>query len=211
MAQQIAPTKGNLIATKKSLYLATMGYDLMDRKRNILIREMMQLVGQSKTLRQEIGITFEKAYKALEKANIRMGVIEETAKNIPIEDGLEIRFRSVMGVDIPMLTMEERQFTPSYGMVNTNADLDYAYVCFNQVKKLSVTLAELDNSVYRLANAIVKTQHRANALKNVVIPNYHNVTTFISSALEEKEREEFSRLKVIKTNKNRAAETESSY
>lgn len=206
MAQQVFPTKGNLIASKKSLSLATMGYDLMDRKRNILIREMMQLVDQSKALRKEIGITFEKAYKALEKANIRTGVIEEAAKNVPIEDGLEIRFRSVMGVDIPMVSMEESKLLPSYGMVSTNADLDYAYVCFNQVKKLSVTLAELDNSVYRLANAIVKTQRRANALKNVVIPNYQHITKFITSALEEKEREEFSRLKVIKSSKEKAAQ-----
>lgn len=206
MAQQVFPTKGNLIASKKSLSLATMGYDLMDRKRNILIREMMQLVDQSKALRKEIGITFEKAYKALEKANIRTGVIEEAAKNVPVEDGLEIRFRSVMGVDIPMVSMEESKLLPSYGMVSTNADLDYAYVCFNQVKKLSVTLAELDNSVYRLANAIVKTQRRANALKNVVIPNYQHITKFITSALEEKEREEFSRLKVIKSSKEKAAQ-----
>lgn len=206
MAQQVFPTKGNLIASKKSLSLATMGYDLMDRKRNILIREMMQLVDQSKALRKEIGITFEKAYKALEKANIRTGVIEEAAKNVPVEDGLEIRFRSVMGVDIPMVSMEESRLLPSYGMVSTNADLDYAYVCFNQVKKLSVTLAELDNSVYRLANAIVKTQRRANALKNVVIPNYQHITKFITSALEEKEREEFSRLKVIKSSKEKAAQ-----
>lgn len=206
MAQQVFPTKGNLIASKKSLSLATMGYDLMDRKRNILIREMMQLVDQSKALRKEIGITFEKAYKALEKANIRTGVIEEAAKNVPVEDGLEIRFRSVMGVDIPMVSMEESRLLPSYGMVGTNADLDYAYVCFNQVKKLSVTLAELDNSVYRLANAIVKTQRRANALKNVVIPNYQHITKFITSALEEKEREEFSRLKVIKSSKEKAAQ-----
>lgn len=206
MSQQVFPTKGNLIASKKSLALATMGYDLMDRKRNILIREMMQLVDQSKALRKEIGITFEKAYKALEKANIRTGVIEEAAKNVPVEDGLEIRFRSVMGVDIPMVSMEESRLLPSYGMVSTNADLDYAYVCFNQVKKLSVTLAELDNSVYRLANAIVKTQRRANALKNVVIPNYQHITKFITSALEEKEREEFSRLKVIKSSKEKAAQ-----
>lgn len=206
MAQQVFPTKGNLIASKKSLSLATMGYDLMDRKRNILIREMMQLVDQSKALRKEIGITFEKAYKALEKANIRTGVIEEAAKNVPVEDGLEIRFRSVMGVDIPMVSMEESRLLPSYGMVSTNSDLDYAYVCFNQVKKLSVTLAELDNSVYRLANAIVKTQRRANALKNVVIPNYQHITKFITSALEEKEREEFSRLKVIKSSKEKAAQ-----
>ena len=64
-------------------------------------------------------------------------------------------------------------------------------------------LAEVDNSVYRLANAIKKTQTRANALKNIVIPRYQGIVKFISDSLDEKEREEFSRLKVIKAQKQR--------
>ena len=47
MAQQVFPTKSNLMATKRSLALATQGYDLMDRKRNILVREMMQLIDRA--------------------------------------------------------------------------------------------------------------------------------------------------------------------
>lgn len=208
MAQQVFPTKGNLLSAQKSLALATMGYDLMDRKRNILIREMMTLVDQSKKLRKEIGETFEQAYKALQKANISTGVIERAAQAVPVEDGLDIHFRSVMGVDIPMVELSEKALSPSYGLLETNSELDDAYVHFNRVKQMSATLAEIDNSVYRLAHAIIKTQRRANALKNVVIPNYQHITRFITSALEEKEREEFSRLKVIKATKLRVKQAE---
>ena len=69
MANQVAPTKGNLIATKKSLSLASLGYDLMDRKRNILIREMMEQVENVKMLRDEITKTYAVAYYALQEAN----------------------------------------------------------------------------------------------------------------------------------------------
>ena len=41
------PTKGNLILAKNSLALASQGYELMDKKRNILIREMMNLINQA--------------------------------------------------------------------------------------------------------------------------------------------------------------------
>ena len=68
-------------------------------------------------------------------------------------------------------------------------------------KIISVVLAEVENSVYRLANEIKKTQRRANALKNIIIPQFEQTVKFISDALEEKEREEFSRLKVIKKTK----------
>ena len=73
--------------------------------------------------------------------------------------------------------------------------------CFNETKKLTVVLAEIENSIYRLAVAIKKTQKRANALKNIIIPKYEAQVRFISNSLEEKEREEFSRQKVIKSTK----------
>ena len=85
--------------------------------------------------------------------------------------------------------------------------LDDAYSKFNEVKRLTAELAEVENSVYRLADAIKKTQKRANALKNIMIPRFEETVKFITDALEEKEREEFSRLKVIK--KQKAGKTES--
>ena len=76
------------------------------------------------------------------------------------------------------------------------------------VKELTVVLAEVENSVYRLANAIRKAQKRANALKNIVIPEFEGNIKFISDALEEKEREEFSRQKVIKATKDKKSSQE---
>lgn len=73
--------------------------------------------------------------------------------------------------------------------------------------ELTAVLAEVENSVYRLADAIKKTQKRANALKNVMIPKFEATVKFITEALEEKEREEFSRLKVIKSQKAAKANT----
>ena len=57
------PTKGNLIAAKNSLKLATMGYGLMDKKRNILIRELMGLIDEAKGIQSEIDTVFRAAYE----------------------------------------------------------------------------------------------------------------------------------------------------
>ena len=62
------PTKGNLILAKNSLTLARQGYELMDKKRNILLRELMGLIDQAKDIQAEIDTTFTEAYKALQKA-----------------------------------------------------------------------------------------------------------------------------------------------
>lgn len=202
MAVQAVPTKGNLIATKKSLDLARVGYELLDRKRNILIREMMTLIDRATELQNSIDTTYERAYLALQKANTSLGICEELAGTVPEDDSLTLSYRSVMGVEIPIVSIDDpKPKEVPFGLYSTNSVLDEAYLSFIQVKKLTADLAEVENSVYRLADAIKKTQKRANALKNIMIPRFEETVKFITDALEEKDREEFSRLKVIKKHK----------
>ena len=207
--KQVFPTKGNLIATKKSNDLAHMGYELMDRKRNILTREMMALLDDVKLLREEITITYQKAYSALQQANISLGVISDLAEAVPVDTGIHITYRSVMGVEIPKIKYDKQECELTYGLYYANSKVDYAYICFHKVKEMTILLAEVENSVYRLANAIRKAQKRANALKNIVIPDFEHNIKFITDALEEKEREEFSRQKVIKAFKDKKKAEES--
>lgn len=201
MAVKVFPTKANLMNAKKSLELAKLGYDLMDRKRNILIREMMLLIDKAGEVQQKIDSTYSQAYAALQKANITLGMCEEFAGATPIDDGLKIDYRSVMGVELPTVQLEDSKLDLRYGWTDTNSQLDEAYLRFDEVKKLTARLAEVESSVYKLANAIKKTQKRANALSNIIIPQFHETIKYITEALEEKEREDFSRLKVIKKQK----------
>lgn len=203
MADQVFPTKGNLLNIQKSLSLARLGYELMDKKRNILIRELMMMVESAKALRGTIDNTFIQAYSALQMANISRGVIENVANAVPIEESLSVSYRSVMGCELPKLAIEERKPELNYGLQYTDSHVDMAYICFERVKYMSATLAEIETSIYRLTNSIRKTQTRANALQNIVIPRYENIVKYISGSLEEKEREEFSRMKVIKAQKMR--------
>lgn len=203
MADQVFPTKGNLLNVKKSLALARVGYELLDRKRNVLIRELMMMVDAAKALRSSISDTYKDAYAALQRANITMGLISRIAEGVPAEDSVSVSYRSVMGCELPKVTLAPQQNTFPYGFENTDGNVDVAYISFNRVKQMTAMLAEVDNSVFRLANAIKKTQTRANALKNIVIPRYESTVKFIENSLEEKEREEFSRQKVIKAQKER--------
>ena len=202
MADQVFPTKGNLMAAKRSLALSKLGYDLMDRKRNVLIRELMQLVERAKELRGSIEETYQTAYAQLQEANITLGVVERFANSVPVDDSVQISTRTVMGVEIPMITHEDTIGAQiPYGFLDTNAQLDEAYAAFCKVRNMTLMLAEVDNGVFRLETAIQATQRRANALKNVLIPRYTEIIRTISDALEDKEREEFTRMKIIKATK----------
>lgn len=203
MSAQIVATKGNLIRTRKSLSLARNGFELMDRKRNILIREMMTLVEKVKLIRQEISDAYMTGYYLLQQANVSSGIISSIAEQITVETGVQITYRSVMGVEVPSVIYHApEKIEIPYGLQRSNSRIDEAFLQFHKIKELTMVLAEVDNSVYRLANAIQKTQKRANALKNIVIPNFENTIREITDSLEEKEREEFSRMKVIKVQNN---------
>lgn len=194
------PTKGNLILAKNSLALAKQGYDLMDKKRNILIRELMELTEKAKNIQTEIDETFRSAYAALQKANIEMGImnVESIAYTVPHEESIRIKYRSIMGTEIPLVESDPPNMKPTYDFIHSTIALDEAVYNFNRVKELTVTLAAVETSAWRLANSIIKTRKRANALQNITIPKYTELTKSIQTALEEKEREEFTRLKVLK-------------
>lgn len=195
------PTKGNLILAKNSLALAKQGYELMDKKRNILIRELMDMIEQAEEVQNAILGTYNTAYQALEKANIELGInyVMEFASSVPLEEDVNIKTRSIMGVEIPYMKYEPRDLSPTYSFYGSTEALDTARVAFEKVKELTIKLAGIENAAYRLAANVKKTQKRANALKNITIPRYEELTKSISNALEEKEREEFTRLKVIKS------------
>ena len=198
------PTKGNLIRARNSLALARQGYELMDRKRSILIRELTTLIDQAREIQTQIDDAYRKAYAALEAANVEMGisVIEDISHIIPLEDSIEIRTRSIMGTEIPLVRYTNREVRePEYALYRTRDALDEARAAFDEVKDLTIRLSGVEISAYRLAADIQRARKRANALENITIPRCEELIRTISSALEEKEREEFTRLKVIKRRK----------
>lgn len=194
----VLPTKGNLMAAKRSRALALTGYELMDRKRNILVREMMSLLDDANRLQTQIDTVFADAYASLQRANINLGICDRIAEAVEVDDSLEIQYRSVMGVEIPHIPDRTPPSRLEYGFYSSDSSLDECYLQFRKVKDLTRQLAEVENAIYRLANAVKTTQKRANALHNIVIPGFDRTIRVITEALEEKEREEFSRLKVIK-------------
>ena len=203
MAENFA-TKGNLIKNENRLKLAKQGYELLDKKKNVLIKEIMDLNEQAKKIQASMEKIFAEAYKTLEKANIENGInnIERLSHGIEIENSLKIKFRSVMGVEIPIVSYENSDLNlPGYGFGNIIASLDEAIFKFKKARDLIILLATVENSAYRLAINIKKTQKRANALKNFAIPKYERLVKNIKEVLEEHERDEFIRLKVIKKKK----------
>jgi V/A-type H+-transporting ATPase subunit D len=197
---KITPTKANLIKSKNSLSFAKKGFELLDKKRTVLIREMMNLIESATKLQAEVDEAFQEAYRNLEIANILMGpeTVKEIAESIETEKDFNILYKSVMGVEVPIIKRQSSTLKAEYGFYRTSPAFDKTVLSFMKVRDLIYELAEIENSVYKLAMEIKKTQKRANALEKIQIPRYESTIKYIDSVLQEKEREDFFRLKRVK-------------
>ena len=203
MIENIAPTKANYLKLKESLKLSQTGYNLIDKKRTVLIKELLSQIDKAKEIQDEVGERFSKAYLLLQKANISMGVreIHDIATSIDKAEPFEITYQSIMGLDVPKIKYAHKPLRPHYSLFMTSPEVDEAIYIFRKVKHLIYRLAETENTVYKLSVEIKKNQKRANALEKIKIPEYEETIKYISETLEEKEREEFFRLKKMKKRK----------
>lgn len=199
--ENISPTRINLIQTKKTLSLAESGGDILERKRDILLRELRNSIYDAEKARENLTDVLAKAYKSLKEAQLAKG--PEAVANVALGSSFEadflVDFRSIMGVAVPIVEFQsEENAKPDYGFANTSAELDRAFKLFYGVLELIASLAGAEGTVFQIANDVRKTQRRVNALNHVLIPMYHNTVKRIDMVLEEKDREEFVRTKRIK-------------
>ncbi len=199
--ENISPTRINLIQTKKTLALAQSGRDVLERKRDILLRELRSSMYDAEKTRKQLLEALAKAYQALKEANMAKG--SETVANVASGSCFEAEFlmdfKSIMGVVVPLIELKSQtEVKPDYGFANTSAELDKAFKQFHGVLNLVAELAKSEGTTFQIANDIRRTQRRVNALNHVLIPMYRNITKQIALVLEEKDREEFVRTKRIK-------------
>ena len=200
-SESVSPTRINLIQTKKTLKLAESGREVLERKRDILIRELRNSIYEAERTREELLATLAKAYQNLQEANIAKG--SETIANVALGSSAEadylMDYKSIMGVTVPTIKFQgELDLKPDYGFASTSVELDKAFKQFYKVLQLIADLARTEGTTFQIANDVRRTQRRVNALNYVLIPRYRNIAKSIELVLEEKDREEFVRTKIIK-------------
>lgn len=200
-SRRIAPTRSNLLRTREALQLAREGYEILDKKREVLTTELMHVAHDATELQERTWKLLAEAYRALEVARLSTGRerLEWAALSVNETTEVEVKPHSVMGVVIP--TVEAHGAPPeiSYGLGSTTVALDQAAACFRRVTAEIPVLSQTMTTVWRLARELQKTQRRVNALQYIFIPQYEETIAFIESALEEREREATFRLKRLKS------------
>ena len=199
----LLPTKSNLIKLKKTIALSKQGQELLEKKKYILENEKEKYISQKKELEETFHKQYEKAFLALQNANVDMGInkVNMISHTIEIDNLLDIKYKTIMGVEIPLISYTSSSNPDlTFGLLGTTISIDEAIVEFQNIKKMMIDLARLEITISRLDSAIEKVQKRSNSLKDIIIPNYEKDEKRIQDILEERDREEFVRMKMIKKN-----------
>ena len=202
MAQDIKPTRSELLKVKKQIKLAQSGYSLLKKKRDGLILEFFEILKKAKTLRQELVEQYKVAFKKISIARTLEGdlKIKSTALAVKEIPDIKLETRNIMGVKVPRVEHSEIKkalMERGYG-THTSAAIDEAAASYEKVVEKILLAAEVETSMRKLLNEIEKTKRRVNALEFVVMPRLNKVKAFIQLTLEEMERENIFRMKRIK-------------
>ena len=196
----VLPTKIELIGTRRRLSTARRVKKVLDDKRDVLLKRLDEMIQQATQARDEISQPLADAYLALYDAYLKLGPLrlEGIAVNTPPMVDADVSVRRIVDVDVPTLKLSEKEVGMTYGFADTNVAVDRASRQMRRVLPSIFRAAEFENAIFRLAKELEKTQRLLNALEYMIIPRYEVSIRFIQQTLEEREREEFTRLKHVK-------------
>lgn len=199
--QNVAATKIELLKYKRSSQVASMVRKILDDKRKVLLKNIEEMIDEASKARGGIWDPLQDIYQSVNEAYLALGTstVDSVAQATPAVMELETKIKRVVDVKIPALSVTEKD-TKSlpYGFGDTNSSIDRAAKQIKTLLPKIAKAAEYENSIFTLAKALEKTQKLLNALENVIIPQYQQRIKFIIASLEEKEREEFAKLKKVK-------------
>lgn len=206
MATDVKPTRKNLMAIEERIELSERGHDTLEKKRDGLIMEFMDILDQAQDVRSDLNTAYDSAQRKINMARAMDGDIAVRGAAAALKEHPEITTQSknIMGVVVPQIesskvkkSLDER----GYGVVGTSARIDEAAEAYEDLLEKIILAAEVETAMKEMLEEIETTKRRVNALEFKLLPDLYENQEYIEQKLEEQEREEIFRLKKIKNKK----------
>jgi V/A-type H+-transporting ATPase subunit D len=199
---RVSATKIELIKIRRSMQVAKMVHKILDDKREVLLKKIDEMIEEANKARGDIWSPLGEIYTAVYDAYMSLGTgtLESVSDSTPSVMEVDVNVRRIVDVKIPTLQVKTKEGGQdlSYGFIDTNSSVDKAAKLIKNMLPMVCKAAEYENAIFSLAKELERTQKLINALEFVIIPQYEGAVAFIRATLEEREREEFVRLKKVK-------------
>jgi len=206
MAEDVKPTRKNLMAIEDRIELSERGHDTLEQKRDGLIMEFMDILDQAQDVREDLNANYETAQRTLDMARAMEGDIAVRGAAASLKEHPEITTQSknIMGVVVPQIesskvrkSLDER----GYGLLGSSARIDETADAYEELLETIILAAEVETAMKKMLKEIETTKRRVNALEFKLLPDLYENQEYIEQKLEEQEREEIFRMKKIKAKK----------
>ena len=215
MAEDVKPTRKNLMQIEERIELSERGHDTLEKKRDGLIMEFMEILDQAQDVRSDMEANYEEAQRTLDMARTMEGDVAVRGAASALKEHPEITTQSknIMGVVVPQIEstkVKKDLGERGYGVLGTSARIDEAADAYEELLESIILAAEVETAMKKMLDEIEKTKRRVNALEFKLLPDLRENQEYIEQKLEEQEREEIFRMKKIKAKKEEeeAAERE---
>lgn len=200
--KRVVATKIELIKIRRSMQISKMVHKILDDKREVLLKKIDEMIDEANKARGDIWDPLDEIYKAIFHAYLSLGTstIQSLSSSTPPSINVDVHIKRIVDVKIPALEISSKKDVQdlTYGFADTNSSVDQATKLIKNILPGICKAAEYENAIFSLAKELEKTQKLINALEYVIIPQYQEALSFIKATLEEREREEFVRLKKVK-------------
>ena len=200
--KRVVATKIELIKIRRSMQISKMVHKILDDKREVLLKKIDEMIDEANKARGDIWDPLDEIYKAIFHAYLSLGTstIQSLSSSTPPSINVDVHIKRIVDVKIPALEISSKKDVQelTYGFADTNSSVDQATKLIKNILPGICKAAEYENAIFSLAKELEKTQKLINALEYIIIPQYQDALSFIKSTLEEREREEFVRLKKVK-------------
>ncbi|MFC7098026.1 V-type ATP synthase subunit D [Halobaculum marinum] len=213
MAEDVKPTRKNLMEIEDRIDLSERGHDTLEQKRDGLIMEFMDILDQAQDVRDQLEADYETAQTKINKARAMEGDVAVRGAAAALKEHPEITTQSknIMGVVVPQIesskvkkNLDER----GYGVLGSSARIDEAADAYEELIESIILAAEVETAMKKMLEEIETTKRRVNALEFKLLPELNENKEYIEQKLEEQEREEIFRLKKIKAKKEEEEKAE---
>ena len=206
MAKDVKPTRKNLMAIEDRIELSERGHDTLEKKRDGLIMEFMDILDQAQEVRENVDDQYQRAQRAINMARAMEGDVAVRGAASALKEHPEITSESknIMGVVVPQIESSKVQKDldeRGYGVLGTSARIDEAAEAYEDLLETIILAAEVETAMKKMLEEIEKTKRRVNALEFKLLPDLYSSQEYIEQKLEEQEREEIFRMKKIKAKK----------